>query len=601
MKIGNINNTMLFSFISLIYMIFFAVGFFMKKKIRTTELNIFTGLIISNIISLIVEILLVVFILTNNPLLNILLKIFNMCLLLYVWIFGLYSYWTVKKNEEEINVKGKLFKLYVTFYLVCSIIMLLLPVHINLVDYKQYSFGPSVNFLFVAIGTIVTITILLLVSNLKKLKSRKCTPILLFILLIGVNAIVQFVWPYILLANSFFSFITFLMYFTIENPDVKMLDEVHKAKEISDNANEEKAMFLYNMTNEIREITREIDSSADAILDETDNEKVNIDIVSNSAREIKGSTAKFTTMTNEILDISQVDSQNIKIYNEKYNIKLIIKEVYSLYKSKCDNKSIDFRLNIASDIPEYLYGDSVGVKKVLMAIVDNATEYTEKGYIEFSVNTIKKNDMCRLIMTIEDSGIGMKAEELDTLFDKKEEDEDSSNLNNNLYSARKLITLMGGTIIPSSNYGKGTIIKIILDQKVAEENTTLKKYENIYDKKKILLVEDSEAGIKIFSKIMNDTDVVLDIVSSGKECLDKIRNKEKYDLILLDEEMSPLNGITVMKKLKEIRNFNTKVILLTRNNNYEYSGEYLKYGFSDYILKPLDKSKVFDRLDKYLK
>ena len=115
------------------------------------------------------------------------------------------------------------------------------------------------------------------------------------------------------------------MYFTIENPDMKMLDEVHKAKVISDNANEEKTLFLYNMTNEIRGITKDIDKETDNILDETDNKKIDVEEINNSARNIKGSTAKFTTMTNEILDISSIDSASVRIYNEKYNIKRLLK------------------------------------------------------------------------------------------------------------------------------------------------------------------------------------------------------------------------------------------------------------------------------------
>lgn len=578
------------------------VIYFSKRHINSNETKIFSILLFLNLLGLITEF--VCSYLGNNFDPNalpsrIFTKIYLIYLMTYLLYMTLYIYVVcyASNNGKNLPHYKKLEKLSFAIYFTCVVIDILLPIETS----SGYAIGYAVDFVYICSSICIVIWFIPIIKNRKRIDFKKFIPLFCFIFLIILISIIQKFNPRATLITTMEFLIIFIMYHTIENPDTKIVEELHRAKEISDNSNQEKTMFLYNMTNEIREITREIDSSADAILDEADNKKVNIDIVSNSAREIKGSTAKFTTMTNEILDISQVDSQNIKIYNEKYNIKLIIKEVYSLYKSKCDNKSIDFRLNVASDIPEYLYGDSVGVKKVLMAVVDNATEYTEKGYIEFSVNTIKKNDMCRLIMTVEDSGIGMKAEELDTLFDKKEKDEDSSNLNNNLYSARKLITLMGGTIIPSSSYGKGTVIKIILDQKVAEENTALKKYENIYDKKKILLVEDSEAGIKIFSKIMNDTDIELDIVSSGKECLDKIRNKEKYDLILLDEEMSPLNGITVMKKLKEIRTFNTKVILLTRNNNYEYSGEYLKYGFSDYILKPLDKSKVFDRLDKYLK
>ena len=191
---------------------------------------------------------------------------------------------------------------------------------------------------------------------------------------------------------------------------------------------------------------------------------------------------------------------------------------------------------------------------------------------------------------------------MESIFYKRKEEIDGSNIKNNLYTARKLITLMGGTIIPNSNYGKGTIMKIVLDQKIADiSSDKYVKYEIAYDKKKVLLVDDNISTEKIIKKLIKDTNIELDYVSLGKEALDKIRNKEKYDLILLDEVMDPLDGMTVMKKFKDIRNFKTTVILLTRNNEYEYNEEYLKYGFSDYLLKPINKDKLFEIIDKYLK
>ena len=390
------------------------------------------------------------------------------------------------------------------------------------------------------------------------------------------------------------------MYFTIENPDMKMLDEVHKAKVISDNANEEKTLFLYNMTNEIRGITKDIDKETDNILDETDNKKIDVEEINNSARNIKGSTAKFTTMTNEILDISSIDSASVRIYNEKYNIKRLLKEIVGMYKSKAQNKNLDFRVSIASDIPEYLYGDGINLKKVLTIILDNSIKYTNNGYIEFNINTIIKGDIARLIISVEDSGIGMKAEDINKIFTKKQEREDNHNLNNNLYNAKRLITLMNGTIVPSSSYGSGTTIKIILDQKYDTIDTDINKYDNIYDKKKVLLIDDSPSSEKLFNKILSGTNIELTSVKLGKEGLEKIRSKEKYDLILLDEELEPQNGHIIMRKLLEIRNFNIKVILLTKDNKYDYDDSYLQEGFTDYIIKSSAKEEILNKMNKYL-
>lgn len=453
--------------------------------------------------------------------------------------------------------------------------------------------------IYIASIIYILLSIGITLLNIKKI-TKKHIPLIISILIFIFLIVIFMINPYLTVISILLTFVNYVMYHTIENPDMNMLEEVHRAKEISDNANEEKTLFIYNMTNDIRSITKDIDDSADYILDEIDNKKVDKELIKETARDIKGSTAKFTTMTNEILDISSIDTSSIKVYNNKYNIKLLLKQLVTNYKEKCKDKGLSFRSNIDTTLPQYLYGDSVSLKKVIDILLENSYKYTEKGYIELSVNTIIKNDIARLIITVEDSGTGMKVEELNKALNNKKE-EDSTNLNNSLYNAKKLITLMNGTIVPSSTYGSGTSIKIILDQKVYEEKSKTSKYNKELDKKRVLLVDDNISSQKLFTKILSGTNIELDIVSLGKECLDKIRNKEKYDLILLDEEMKPLNGIEVITKLKNIKNFNTKVVLLTKNNDYEYNEDYLKYGFIDYILKPLDKTKVLDKIGKYLK
>ena len=453
--------------------------------------------------------------------------------------------------------------------------------------------------IYIASIIYILLSIGITLLNIKKI-TKKHIPLIISILIFIFLIVIFMINPYLTVISILLTFVNYVMYHTIENPDMNMLEEVHRAKEISDNANEEKTLFIYNMTNDIRSITKDIDDSADYILDEIDNKKVDKELIKETARDIKGSTAKFTTMTNEILDISSIDTSSIKVYNNKYNIKLLLKQLVTNYKEKCKDKGLSFRSNIDTTLPQYLYGDSVSLKKAIDTLLENSYKYTEKGYIELNVNTIIKNDIARLIITVEDSGTGMKVEELNKALNNKKE-EDSTNLNNSLYNAKKLITLMNGTIVPSSTYGSGTSIKIILDQKIYNEVKEVSKYNKELDKKRVLLVDDNISSQKLFTKILSGTNIELDIVSLGKECLDKIRNKEKYDLILLDEEMKPLSGIEVITKLKNIKNFNTKVILLTKNNDYEYNEDYLKYGFIDYILKPLDKTKVLDKIGKYLK
>ena len=597
----------MFTIYSLFYSVLLNIVYFARKRLVTFENKIFEKLMITNLIGVILAIgsYFTIVNIDKYPIFNVIVsKGYIVYLLTWITLFSVYifaiSIDDSKNRKKKIN---RIIKGFSILYVIFLIVIIIKPLYYHNAGGAVYSYGPSANVMYVVSSVYIAIWIVRLIINYKKIRDKKYLPIFAFMLLGVVVIIIQKSHPELLLMTSMETFIVFLMYHTIENPDMKILEEVHRAKEISDNANEEKTMFLYNMTNEIRNITKDNDFSADEILDETSNKKVDVEVINDAAREIKGSTAKFTTMTNEILDINSIDSASIKIYNDKYNVKLIIKELVTVYSKKCNVKNIDFRPSIASDIPEYLYGDSVGLKQVLDIILDNSVKYTSSGYIEFNVNAIIKNNIARLIITVEDSGTGMKAEDIIKVFNKKNDrNEDSLNLNNNLYNAKALITLMGGTIIPSSIYGTGTTMKIVLDQKVAKESDEkLDKYEEVYDKKKILLVDDNISTEKIVSKLLKDTNIELDYVSLGKEALDKIRGKEKYDLILLDEVMDPLDGVTVMKKFKDIRNFKTNVILLTRNNEYEYNEEYLTYGFSGYLLKPISKDKLFEIIDKYLK
>lgn len=594
----------IFTIYSLFYSLLINIVYFSSKRLRSIENKIFEKIMLTNFVGVLLAIgsYFTIKNIDRFELLNTFVsKGYIIYLLTWLTLFSVYIFViSIKDGKDKKSEVNKIINLFGILYLIFLIIIIIKPLYYHNINGAIYSYGPSANVMYIVSIVYITVWLIRLSTNIKKIRDKKYLPIFAFMGLGLVVMIIQKQHPELLLMTSMETFIVFLMYHTIENPDMQIIEEVHRAKEISDNANEEKSMFLYNMTNEIRGITKDIDYSADNILEEVDNKKVDVLNIGNSAREIKNNTAKFTTMTNEILDISQMDS-NIKIYNDKYNVKIIIKELVQIYKKKAEDKGINFRTNIASDIPPYLYGDSMGLKKALSIILDNSVKYTSSGFIDFDVSTIIKRDIARLVITVEDSGSGIKAEDLNKIFNKKVNDNERLNIKYNLYNAKRLVILMGGTIIPSSVYGRGTTIKVVLDQKIADMDDALDKYESVYDKKSILLVDDNVSSGKIFTKMLKDTNIELSIVTSGKECLDKIRNKDKYDLILLDEDMEPLDGITVMRKLKEIRTFNTKTILLTKNNDYEYNDDYLEYGFDGYLLKPIDKDKLFELIDKYLK
>ena len=575
-----------FTIVSFFYSLILNIFFFAKKRIKNIETDLFGLIIIINFINIIFAILsYYVELINGNPIINnILAKGVILCFYTFSFLFNLYVIATTRNNKDNFKKEDK--KKIIISYIAFGLPILFLSIQYYHQDNIIYSYGLCANYEYGVISLMIMYWIMLLIKNFKNMNRKKSIPIITFILLLIVVAIIQKARPELLLLTWLETFTIFLMYFTIENPDMKLLEEVHKSKEISDNANEEKSLFLYNMTQEIRGITNNINADASIILDSKEYEEIY-----DSARDIIALTSKFTNMTNEILDVNTIDEATIKVYNSKYNIKNLLKQVVNIYTDVCKNKELRFITNIDHDIPEIVYGDAINLKEVLTTILNNSVKYTSKGYVEFNVNTIIKNDICRLIFTIEDSGIGIKSEDVAKIrIDNK-----------SLGNANKLITMMNGTMLISSEYGMGTKVKIILDQKIEKEtDTEITKYESNFDNISILSIDDSESGLKIIEKLLKGTNIKLDIATTGKESIDKIKIG-KYDLILLDEELSQISGIDLMKKIKTLRNFKTPVLLLTKDNSYEYNEEYLKVGFSDYILKPLKKDILLNKINEYTK
>lgn len=567
------------------------ITFYVKKPIKSVETKLYKYLLITNILGLILELLCTFAASINNSLptiSDIILKtylVYNLIWTLILTIYVLYisvDIEILKKWKTKIRILISTiiaFSIYFIYSLEC---ILVIKDNFRI----RYTEGPSVNFTYTICGILIFLIIVMILKNINNLKNKKYIPIYIFLVAIICGIIIQKNIPGLLIMTYVETLTVVIMYHTIENPDMKILKEMHEAKIISDNANEEKTLFLYNITQEIRETTKNIDNDADMII-----ESNSLDENKNNARNIKGETSKFRMMTNDIFDISAVEASNIKIYNSKYNIKTILKEVINVYNNNCKNKGIDFRTNIEHNLPDSLYGDNISIKKALTLILTNSLKYTTKGYIELNVNTIIKNDICRLIITIEDSGTGIKSSEIEKI--KVEQ--------GNFREAYKLITLMNGTIMLTSNYGAGTKVKIILDQKMdIDKHQELKQYNQLFDNMKILIVDDNETTFKIIEKILKGNNIELDTCLNGKECLNKIKTKNKYNLILLDEELSQISGEALLEKLKEIRNFNIPVILLTKDNSYEYNEEYKNQGFDDYLVRPFKKEELLKKLEKYI-
>ena len=578
--------------VSFIYTMLTSIVYFSKNRINNSENAVYEKLLSITPIGLLLEIgCNVTAIYKMNDLVSsIISRLYLIFILVWLTTFTLYILTITKYKGDKLTEykNSKIRKNIIIGSISSTLLLIFLPIDFVLEKNSAYLGGMGIVFLLAITFLLIILDFILFIKYFKNMTFREKVPMLLLLLLIGGLLLVNNIAPEIQIISSSFALITVIMYFTIENPDKKLLEEIHMSKKIADAANEDKSMLIYNMMNEVKSIASDINKSSEVILNSNNLEENRF-----FAREIISSNNKLYSMANNIYNIDVIDDINVKTVKNKYNIKLLLKEVISKNKELFEDKDISFRFNIDSNLPNTLYGDSINLKNVLNTIIGNSYKYTDKGYVELSVNAIFKKDIVRLIIKIEDSGIGIKAEDLEKCLNKNTKDQ------NSLYGARKTINIMGGNLLISSEYNKGTIVTIILDQKIYTNNKD--NYDNYVNNKKILIIDDNNSSIKLISKILDKHNILYDSSNLGKEALDRIRKGDKYDLILLDEDMPYMNGISVMNKLNKIKGFDTKVILLTKNSNIIYDDIYKDSGFSDYIIKPIDKDDLMNKINKYLK
>ena len=577
--------------VSLIMLILLIVFYLSKENLKLIQNKIFKVILISSLLETFLNFLVHLIcsvrpyeMLISTPYYNFFNLLNKVLVILFIIIFeSLFCYVLVISSGSS-KLKSKKVRVPLLIVNILSLIVLsFTKISIINANTAINVVGSTPTFGYFMIGVFVTLSLIVTIKNMRNIDKRYLPIIVIFILLIICYVVTIFI-PGMILYDLSLTILCYLMFFTIENPDAKMLREVYKAKEISDNANYEKEIFMYNITQEVKKTTRSIDDEAEYIIDSDSLEEGK-----ERARNIKKYTSDFRIITNDILDVNLRDVSNVKIYNTKYNIKNLVREIVSIYKIKTNERNIEFRTNIEHFLNEQLYGDTINLKKVLCDILDYNLSKTSKGYIELNINSIIRKNVCRLIISIEDS----------SSFNNLDINDIKTNPKNELYGVYRLVVLLDGTMSVLSNLN-GNVIKVILDQRMEEHEEVIDKYSNIFNNKKVLVVDDILATYKIIEKLLKDSDIELFSVLSGRECLDKIRNKEKFDLILLDEDLHYMSGDEVVKKLHSIRNFDIPVVLLTKDSNVEYDNSYKENGFDDYLLKPINKNKLNEVLNKYL-
>lgn len=587
----------------LIYTILLIIVFFSKKRVNYVENKVYSYLLIVSLVGIILDAFSGILYINNYDVTSfsyILLTKF--IILFYITWDTLMILYVLLVSDRDKDKKAKRYlKHSGIVYAVLLILVMILPVEVVNDNGQAFPTGLCVNLVYIVTFVFLSIAIVAMIKNYKDLKSKKYLPLFAYFGIGMFMLFIQNTTGYLLMTAADV-FITFLMYFTIENPDMQMINILLRNKELVEASVNDKSNFLFKVSQEMKKPIQNIINISRLYKDTNSKEERDrlIALIQQDANN-----AYF--IMNDITSISSVDVKKIKMYNNKYMTKKFLTDIEVTAKNQlsyCKKDSeIEFNLRVFNKYPEYLFGDNIKLKQVLLSIISNSIKYTNSGFIDVEFDSITRYDICRLVFTIKDSGCGMSISKINELLSSNddvsvEEFQKNDSLSLEMPVAIKILKMLGGSISIKSEEGKGTIIVVVIDQRIEDTKEEkvledVKKYNlGVKVKKRILVADDSDNLDKIERMLLKyDVDVISTLV--GRECIDKISAGDTFDLIILKDDMEPDNAYVILKELKKIKKFKTPVVIMISKDKEFIKDHFINDGFSDCI--------IYDNIDNELK
>lgn len=528
-----------------------------------------------------------------------------------IWSTWLIIY--ISSLKKEFKTLKELFKSN-AFYIILMIISLILcGVSIYLkpnyfVDSDKliaYQNGKDLYFTYIVNIVYSGLLVIYMIYKKEKLDFSKKIIVFLFAFLSLIGIIISWVNPSVSINSSIMGLVIALIYFTMENPDLKIINELEKDKEEANEASKAKTDFLSNMSHDIRTPMNAIIGFSESLL--TENMPIN---QKSEVQSIYDAASTLLGIINNILDVSRIESGKEEKKETTYEMRKVVMQLSSVITAKLDQNKVKLNINISSDVPKFMIGDELKIYQILMNILSNAAKYTNEGHIDFNITSENVGDMATVKFSVADTGIGIKESDYDKLFVKFSRIHNQENYNEvegtglGLVITKKLVELLGGTISFTSKYKVGTTFTVVLPQKIdfnaieKEEVNTQTKVStsnvhfdgSLYD---ILIVDDNILNLKVAQRILSDYKFNITCLQSGAEAIEKIKGGARYDLIFLDHMMPLMDGIQTLKTLKNLEGVKVPpVIALTANAMVGMKEFYLKEGFDGYISKPINREEL---------